>query len=77
MRRQLRLELELWDDSRHAALWDGFPGPACERVVDLYTRLALRAARSAEPPDAGDTARPEDELHGRKADERGTGSDPR
>jgi len=43
MRRQL--PLDLWDDPGRAVLWEGFPGMERDRVIDLYTHLALRAAR--------------------------------
>jgi hypothetical protein len=65
-----QLPLDLWDDTDRAALWEGFAPLDRDRVVDLYTRLALRAARDAGPAHGSVEPQPEDGHDGRTADER-------
>lgn len=50
MHRQLLLEL--CDDTARER-WEGFGQPDRDRVIALYTHLALRAARGAGPLDRG------------------------
>ncbi len=73
MRRQL--PLDFWDGWARPALWESLPRPDRRRVVELYTRLALRTARGDEAAevDARVGACEEDENDGSKHEERRNG----